>query len=89
MKIDIDEIADKSKLILSEEEKALFQKNIDDILQAFSKISEVNTENIEKSLQPISYEKKLRKDVVKVSDINPFQKDDDQQNKFFKGPKLQ
>lgn len=89
MNIDIEEIADKSKLILTAEEKKLFKKDIDDILKAFSKISEVNTTNTKKSLQPIQYKKSLRKDIPKKSDVNPFQNEEDQENNYFKGPKLQ
>lgn len=45
--IDIDYTASLANLTLSEEEKMIFSKQLDDILTYISKLGEIKTENIE------------------------------------------
>lgn len=90
MNLDIDEIAKKARLNLSEEEKKEFSKDLKEITKAFAVLAEVDTSNVEKSLQPVRNEnQELRKDKVKEKQINPFQSEADEHDNYFKGPRLQ
>lgn len=47
MKIDVDHVAKLANLSLTQEEKKLFQKQLEEILAYVSKLNEVNTEKVE------------------------------------------
>ena len=56
------EIAKTARLELSEEEISNIEKDMDEVLNAFAKIQEVSTENVEMSIQPVPISDSLRED---------------------------
>lgn len=65
MKLDktlVKEIAKIARLELTEEELKKIEKDMNDVLEAFSKISEVNTDKVEMSVQPVKIKNALRED---------------------------
>ncbi len=60
-------IARVSRLNLSDAEIDSIEKDMNEVLDAFSKISEVDTTGVEMSIQPIKINTKLREDEVTSS----------------------
>lgn len=72
MKIDIDHVAKLANLPLTEEEKKIFQKQLEDILAYVSKLNEVDTEKVE----PIGHITGLV-NVTRKDEAKPSQNQDD------------
>ncbi len=93
MKIDkelIEKIAKISRLNLTEKDKEEFIKDFKDILEIFSKINKVDTNNIELSVQPIKIENVFREDKIKKSldEKEVFLNSEHKEKEFFKGPRI-
>lgn len=67
MKIDVSYVAELARLELSDDEKALFQRQIEDIVGYVEKISEVNVEGVEPMMHGRETVNAFREDVVKPS----------------------
>ncbi len=93
MKVEVDKklvehVSKLARIKISEEEKEEFTSQFDSILNFFSKIDEVNTENVEPAFQPIDLKNVLRKDEVKKFDWDPLANTKHKENKHFKGPRI-
>ena len=93
MKIDrklIEKVAKISRLNLKEDEKDGFIKDFNAILDVFSKIKDVDTSNIEISVQPVKVENVFREDIVKKSlnEKEVFLNSDKTEKGYFKGPRI-
>ena len=93
MKIDkelIERVAKVSRLTLNEKEKESFVKDFKDVLDVFSKIGKVNTDNVELSVQPIKIENVFREDKIgkSLSEKEVFQNTELKEKGFFKGPRI-
>lgn len=91
MKIDEDlikHIADLARLKLTEQETKKFLPQLKEILQAFSKLDEVNTDNIKPSFQPVELKNVVREDKVKPCLTQEKSLSNSKENKdnYFKGP---
>jgi aspartyl-tRNA(Asn)/glutamyl-tRNA(Gln) amidotransferase subunit C len=84
----VEHVAKLARIKILEEEKAEFASQFNSILQFFSKIDEVNTENVEPAFQPINLKNVLREDEVKKFDWDPLANTKHKENKHFKGPKI-
>ena len=84
----LQKIEDVSRLKLTKEEKETFLDELDDVLEAFSKIGDVNTENVEKSLHPLPLEGTTREDSSRKTTISPKEMTDDSERNYYKGPKI-
>lgn len=60
-------VAENARLQLSEDEVKQFVKEFKEILEAFSKIDEVDTKRIEPSMQPVALKNVLREDKTEPS----------------------
>jgi aspartyl-tRNA(Asn)/glutamyl-tRNA(Gln) amidotransferase subunit C len=85
----IEHVAGIARLNLSEEEKKQFAGELKEVLAAFSKLDEINTENVPLSLQPIPLRNAMREDKEEgcldrdaVLSLSRHAKDG-----YFKGPK--
>ena len=68
MKVDealIESVAKVARLHLSPEEKKNLSKDLKDVLETFSKLSEVDTKNTESSFQPVKIKNHTRDDIKK------------------------
>lgn len=64
-KEDIKKIATTACLSITEKEAELYAKQCGDILHAFSKLQELNTDNVQPALHPIPLEGVTREDKIK------------------------
>ena len=86
----IENIADVARLKLSENEKKQFAKEIKEIIDAFSKLDEVNTKDIETSLQPVELKNILREDKEEkcFTQEEALSLTEHKKDGYFKGPKV-
>ena len=85
----IEKIASISRLNLTESEINEFLPQLKEILNAFSKIKEVNTENVRPSFQPLEIKNIYREDKIEkcLSQEEALKNTKHKENGFFKGPK--
>lgn len=84
----VEHVAKLARIKISEEEKDEFTSQFDSILNFFSKIDEIDTENIEPAFQPINLKNVLREDEVKEFEWDPLANTKHKENKYFKGPRI-
>ena len=82
-------VAKNARLNLKEDEVKQFTKDFNDILNAFSELDKVNTNNVKPSFQPIEFKNKLREDKVKecVSQDLILRNSHHKKEGYFLGPK--
>lgn len=82
-------IAKVARLNLTDLEIGKLKKDLSDVLEAFSKIQEVNTDNVEMSIQPVKLTNALREDVPKkcLSQEQALSQTKNKQGGYFVGPK--
>ena len=93
MKVDkelIERAAKVSRLNLTEKDKEVFIKDFKDILEMFSKVNKVDTNNIELSVQPVKIENVFREDKVEKSldEKEVLLNSEHNEKRFFKGPRI-
>jgi len=93
MKITKDEVRHislLSRLLFTDEEIEAFSKDLNSILEYVSKISELNTENVEPTSHPLPLMNVMRDDVVRPSlDVEKvLQNAPDKEDNCFKVPKI-
>ncbi len=85
----VEKIAKAAKLRLTEKETQRFTQDLQEILKAFSFLSQLDVSGVRPSFQPIQHKEVLRDDVVKPSltaeQALSFAKQ--KENGFFIGPK--
>ena len=85
----IEHVAKISRLKLTEKEKVQFSKELKEVLEAFSKIDNVDTKGIDASLQPVELKNALREDkeesCLKQEDVLSLT--EHKKDGYFKGPK--
>lgn len=84
------EIAKNSRLNLTEEEINELLPQLMDILEYFSQIQELDTDNIKPSYHPIEIKNSFREDIVKESISNEIALKNTLHKKdgYFKGPRI-
>jgi len=92
MKVDaklIKRIATVSRLTLTEKEIKTFVPQVSEVLEAFSKLSEVDTENVEPAFHPIEVVDAMREDIPHkcLSQDEALSTTTQTKDGFFKGPK--
>ena len=91
MKVDkelIKHIADLARLRLTEKEVEEFVPQLKEILDSFSKLDEVNTDDVKASFQPVELKNQMREDKVKLCLSQEKALSNSKENKdgYFKGP---
>ena len=86
----IDHIAKLAKLKLAQHEKEIFQSDLKDVLDAFSKLSKLSTDNVPSSFHPIKLKNIMREDIPHkcLSEEEVFQNTTHKSGGYFKGPKI-
>ena len=92
MKVDkelIENVADIARLKLSEKEKEKFVKEFKEILNAFSKIDEVDTSKAKNSFQPVELKDMIREDKAEpsLSQEEALANTKHKKDGYFKGPR--
>jgi aspartyl-tRNA(Asn)/glutamyl-tRNA(Gln) amidotransferase subunit C len=85
----IEHVAEVARLKLTDKEVEKFSKELKDIIEAFSKLDQVDTEGIEPSLQPVELKNSLREDKAKkcFSNEEALSLTEHKKDGYFKGPK--
>lgn len=84
----VHKVADNARIKLDEEEAEEFREDFENILEKFSSLDEVETENVEPSFHPVEVDSKTRKDEVEetLDKEQVFQNTENNEDDSFKGP---
>ncbi|MHA1733613.1 MAG: Asp-tRNA(Asn)/Glu-tRNA(Gln) amidotransferase subunit GatC [Promethearchaeota archaeon] len=87
---DTEHVADLAKISLSEEEKAVFTRQLNDILSYFEKLNELDTSDVPPTYHVLDLKNVFRPDEVKPSlPVEDALKNAPKtQDKFFKAPRI-
>jgi len=90
MDLDIEKIAELSRLNLKPEEKQKLEKDLEAILGYIEKLRSVNTDQVEPTSHVLNLENVFRKDEVKSCDVREkvLEHAPSCEGKFFKVPKV-
>lgn len=86
----IEKVAKIARLKLNEKEKSNFITDFENILGLFSKLKNIDTKDIEISVQPVKSNNIFREDKVEKSlnEKEVFQNTELKEKGFFKGPRI-
>lgn len=86
----IERITGNARLNLTEKEKDKFVKELKEIIDAFSKLDEIDTKDAEISLQPVELKNVLREDKAKecLTQEEALSLTEHKKDGYFKGPKV-
>lgn len=84
----IDRVSKNARLKLTEEETERFAKQLEDILDAFKKIDEVDTRDAKPSFHPQEIKNIWREDKAEKWEWEPLDNTKHKEGKYFKGPKI-
>jgi aspartyl-tRNA(Asn)/glutamyl-tRNA(Gln) amidotransferase subunit C len=84
----IEHVAKISRLELENKEIEKFSKEIEDILNAFKKIDEVDTKNTDPSFHPQKIKNIWREDSAEKWDWDPLSNTSHKEKRHFKGPRI-
>jgi len=92
MKIDkelIEHVASVARLNLTKKEIDEFIPELKEVLEAFSKLKEVKTDNVEPSFQPVELKNMMREDKVEdsLSQEEALSNTKNKKDGYFKGPR--
>lgn len=90
MRIDkkiLQDVANNARIRLNKKEEEELLGQLNDVLKIFSKLSEVNTDKIEPSFQPIEVKNVFREDVIEPCKDNVLANVKNKEDRYFKGPK--
>lgn len=90
MKISIEHLAQLARLYVSDNEKALFADQIDNILRYMDKLNELDTSTVQPTSHVISLSNIVREDLLKDSleRENALRNAPDRTDKFYRVPKI-
>ena len=85
----VEKVAKLARLNLTEEELKKFTPQLNEILKAFSLIDEVDTKNVQMSIQPVKLADALREDIPKecLSIEEALKNTEHKKDNYFRGPK--
>lgn len=85
----IKRVADNARLKLTDNETNEFMKELNDILNYFSKLKKLSTENVKPSFHPIELKNVMREDKqeASLSKEDVFLNTSHKKENYFKGPK--
>ena len=85
----LEHVADVARLKLNEEEIKKFLSQLKEALEFFSKLKEINTDNIKPSFQPVEIKNVMRKDSEEkcLSQDDALSLTEHKKDGYFKGPR--
>jgi len=86
----IEHVADIARLKLTKKEIDEFQPQLKEVLDTFSKIESVNTDNTEPSFQPVEIKDVMREDETEscLTQEEALSNTEHKKEGYFKGPKV-
>ncbi len=87
---EIKKVAKNARIDVEEQEVEELKKDFKSILNMFETLEDIETENVEPSFHPIDVEPKTRKDSTKetLDKKEVFQNTSNEEDNYFKGPKV-
>ncbi len=86
MKDEIQNVADNARIKLDKSELEALVEDFDEVIDMFSKLDTIDTDEVEPSFHPSETKSKTRKDKVEETVENPFENTENTEDRFFKGP---
>ena len=85
----LEHVAEIARLKLTEEEIKKFLPQLKEVLEFFSQLKEVNTDNVKPSFQPVELKNVMREDVAKecLSQDDALSLTEHKKDGYFKGPR--
>ena len=85
----LEHVAEVARLKLNEEEIRKFLPQLKEALEFFSKLKEVDTDNVKPSFQPVELKNAMRDDIGEesLSQDDALSLTEHKKNGYFKGPK--
>jgi len=87
---DVKQVAENSRINISDEEAEEFTEDFQEILGMFETLDEVDTEDVEPSFHPVDTDSKTREDekeeTLEVKQV--FQNTGNEEDGYFKGPSV-
>ena len=86
----IQHVANVARLKLTDKEIEKFLPQLKEVLEAFSKLNEVNTDKVEPSFQPVEMKNVMREDELGLclTQDDALLNAKNRKNSYFKGPKV-
>lgn len=87
--IPIEKVAENARLNLSDKEEEKYSEDFEKILESFSRLEEIDTEDVDPSFHPIKIKNNSRED-EKEESLNKkevFSNTDNKEENYFKGPR--
>ena len=86
----IEHVAEIARLKLTEKEKEKFIPQLKEALEFFSKLNEVNTDNVEPSFHPVEIRNSVREDIEGkcISQEEALSLTEHKKDGYFKGPSV-
>ena len=86
----LEHVAEVARLHLSEDEIEKFLPQLKEALEFFSKLNEINTNNIKPSFQPVELKNVMREDVEEecLSQDDALSLTEHKKDGYFKGPRV-
>ncbi len=85
----VKKVSEVARLNLDEKEVKKFTKDLEGILEAFSELKKVDTDNVEPTFQPVDVKNVLREDKIEdgLSQKEALSNTKNKEDGYFKGPK--
>jgi len=85
----LEHVAELARLKLSEEEIQKFLPQLKEALEFFSKLREINTDDVKPSFQPVKFKNLMREDIEKecLSQDDALSLTEHKKDGYFKGPR--
>jgi len=84
----VNRVSSNARLKLSEEEMEKFTKQLEDILEAFKSLDEVDTDKVKPSFHPQEISDVYREDKAEKFDWDSLANTRHKEKKYFKGPRI-
>ncbi len=90
MKEEVERVSSLASIQLSKEEKEGLEEDMENILDWFSRLDEIETEDLEPAFHPIELKNEMREDEVEetLDEDEVFQNTENEEEGFFKGPSI-
>ena len=85
----LEHVAEVARIKLNEEEIKKFLPQLEEALEFFSKLKEINTDNAKPSFQPVEIKNAMREDIEKesLSQDDALSLTEHKKDGYFKGPR--
>lgn len=86
---ELEHVAETARLNLTDEERKQFSGDLDDILDAFETLDDINTEDVEPAFHPVTFEDGTREDVEEscLTQDEALANSENTEDSYFKGPR--